>query len=314
MNGAAAIDRARGVRWLVLVASIIVVGLVRPSLAARYQRLRTTSDVYPFGSPDQVVVESLGYRAALADAIFAHVLVSYALHFQEGRRFEFVGDYLDTMTTLDPTFRDPYRFADTLLVLSPEKPRLEDYQRAREILLRGLKNRPYDTELWLTAGQYLSYLAPPYLNDANLARAWRLEGAKLLARACELANKNENVPYNCIAAAGLLEKAGEREAAILALKRLVAVTEDPEIQKLALGYLGKRLNERAKEIAERRIEQFRAARNADLPFVTKDALLVIGPRFDAARCAGEHGPEREGCATSWKTWRERLERASSVTE
>src|SRR5262245_10093935 len=115
---------------LVVVAACVAIASVRPSLAARYHQLRVTGDVYPFGSPEQVVVESLGYRAALADAIFAHVRVSYGLHFQEHRRFEFVGDYLDTVTTLDPTFRDPYRYADTLLVLSPEAPRPADYERA----------------------------------------------------------------------------------------------------------------------------------------------------------------------------------------
>jgi hypothetical protein len=98
---------------LVAAMACVAIALVRPGLAARYHKLRVTSDVYPFGSPEQVVVQSLGYRAALADAIFAHVRVSYGLHFQEHRRFEFVGDYLDTVTTLDPTFRDPYRYADT---------------------------------------------------------------------------------------------------------------------------------------------------------------------------------------------------------
>jgi tetratricopeptide (TPR) repeat protein len=292
---------------VLIAASIAGVALVRPGLAARFHELRVTSDVYPFGSPDQVVVESLGYRAALADAIFAHVLVSYGLHFQEHRRFEFVGDYIDTATTLDPTFRDPYSFADTLLVMSPEKPRLSDYERAKELLLRGLKNRPYDTELWLTTGEFLSYLAPPYLEDQNMKSAWRLEGGRILARACELANKNENVPYNCIQAAGLLEEAGEREAAIESMRRLIAVSDDPEIQKIALAYLAKRKDERERAMAERRRDQFRAAWKEDLPFVKRDLILVLGPRFDTARCAGTLGNGREGCATSWRAWRERVE-------
>jgi tetratricopeptide (TPR) repeat protein len=302
--------RSRAAPLVFFAAAAIAIAFIRPAIAAKYHRLRVTSDVYPFGSPEHVLVESLGYRSAMADAIFAHVLVSYGLHFQEGRRFEFVGDYLDTATTLDPTFRDPYRFADTLLVLSPERPRIADYEHARKLLLRGIQNRPYDTELWLTAGQYLSYLAPPYLVDEDQKRAWRLEGAKLLARACELASDNQNVPYNCVVAAALLEKAGEREAAMESMRRLVAVSDDPEIQRLALGYLAKRSHERDKELEERRLEQFRAARSADLPFVKKDFLLVLGPRFDAARCAGADGRSREGCATSWKAWRERLERSA----
>lgn len=302
--------RGDAVPTVVFAVAMAAVLLIRPGIAALYHKLRVTTDVYPFGSPEHVLVESLGYRSALADAIFAHVLVSNGIHFEEKRRFEFVGDYLDTATTLDPTFREPYRFADTLLVFSPEKPRVADYERARELLLRGLKNRPFDTELWLTAGQYLSYLAPPYLPDENQKRAWRLEGAKILARACELANDNKNVPYNCIVAADLLQKAGEREAAIESLRRLIDVTEDPEIQKMALGYLGALKEEKRKEMAERRLEQFRAARNADLPFVKKDLLLVLGPKVDTARCAGPRGAATEGCDTSWKAWRERLEEST----
>lgn len=300
-----------GAAVLLAMTACVVIGLIRPGLAARFHELRVTSDVYPFGSPEQVVVQSLGYRAALADAIFAHVRVSYGLHFQEHRRFEFVGDYLDTVTTLDPTFRDPYRYADTLLVFSPEAPRLADYERARELLLRGLEAHPHDTELWLTTGQYLAYLAPPYLPDQNKKREWRVEGAKILSRACELANRNENVPYNCIVAASLLQEAGEREAAIESLRRLLAVSEDPEIQKLALGYLAKRLDEREKERAELRRDQFRTAWQEDLPFVNKDLLLALGPRFDPARCAGAENTMRDGCATSWKAWREAVEQGQS---
>ena len=301
-------SQADGRAALVALAACVAIALVRPGLAARFHELRVTSDVYPFGSPEQVVVQSLGYRSALADAIFAHVLVSYGLHFQEHRRFEFVGDYLDTVTALDPSFREPYRYADTLLVLSPETPRLVDYERARVLMLRGLETNPHDAELWLTTGQYLAYLAPPNLPDENKKREWRIEGAKIMSRACELASRNENIPYNCIVAAGLLNQSGEREAAIESLQRLLAVTDDPEIQRLALGYLSKKLSDREKEQAEARRERFRTAWHADLPFVTKDLLLVVGPRFDPAECAGPGGGRREGCSTSWKAWREAAER------
>ncbi|HEX7668852.1 MAG TPA: HAT repeat-containing protein, partial [Polyangiaceae bacterium] len=146
--------------WVVAFTCALGIAFVRPTLAARFHRLRVTADVYPLAPPDQMVIASLGWRSALADAIFAHVLVSYGLHFQEKRRFEFVGEYLDTVNALDPLFRQPYRLADTLLVLAPEPPKLEHYEKAREIFLRGLAHFPYDSELWLTAGQYLAYLAP----------------------------------------------------------------------------------------------------------------------------------------------------------
>jgi hypothetical protein len=295
------------VAWAVAIVAGVAISVVRPPAAERFHLLRTTADIYPLPPPEQTVVASLGFRSALADAIFAHVLVSYGLHFQEKRRFEFVGDYLDTINALDPTFRDPYRFADTLMVMQPEPPRLEHYVKAREILLRGTANRPYDTELWLTAGQFLAYLAPPYLPTDQMRREWKLEGARILSRACELASKNENVPYHCITAAALLESAGEREAAIQSLTRLLAVTDDPEIERMAIGYLQKKLSERQSEKQARRRDAFRQAWKSDLPFISKDMLLLLGPRTDTASCAGPARAGSDACVSTWRDWAARAD-------
>jgi tetratricopeptide (TPR) repeat protein len=302
----------RLVPWAVAAAAALTIGRVRPALAERFHELRVTSDTYALPPSDQIVAASLGYRAALADLIYGHVLVSYGLHFQEKRRFEFVGEYLDAINALDPRFRDPYRFADTLLVLAPVAPRLQEYQKARAILERGLRELPYDTELWLTAGQYMSYLAPPFLEDPAMKKEWRARGAQVLARACELASNNENVPYHCITAAKMLKNAGAREAAIESLQRMIAVSDDPEIEKLALAYLEKHLGEREREIAEGRKRAFEKAWKADQPFVSKDAMLLLGPRVDTAACAGVGKAGTEGCETSWVAWAEAIDRREGV--
>ncbi len=288
--------------YAVIGAAALVVGLVRPVAAERFHRLRVKSDVYPLAPPEDMVVASLGYRSALAGALFASVLVSYGLHFQENRRFEFVGEYLDTINALDPTFREPYRFADTLLVMAPEPPRLKEYLKAREILERGMRNLPYDTELWLTAGQYLTYLAPMQLADPKLRESFRLEGAKVLARACELTDKNANVPYNCVTAGPLLERVGEREAAIESMRRLLAVTDDPHVEKLALGFLREKLGERERDLELRRKDMFRAVWKGDLPFISKDMMLILGPSVDTAACAGAAPAAKATCATTFRDW------------
>ena len=276
-----------------------------PRRRADLHRLRASPPtVYPLVAPNQMVVASLGYRSAAADAIFAHVLVSYGLHFQERRRFEFVGDYyLDAMNALDPTFlRDPYPIRRHAARPRPPKPPgLEHYVKAREVLLRGLENRPYDTELWSQTGQYLAYVARPYLPPA-MEKEWVLEGAKILAHACELASKNENVPYHCITAASLLNDAGEREAAIDSLRRLIAVSDDPDIQRLALGYLRVKLDARDADLQEHRRGIFREAWQKDLPFISKNMMLVIGPRVDTAFCAGTLQADNPACTVTWRQW------------
>jgi tetratricopeptide (TPR) repeat protein len=278
------------------------VGLVRPRLAETFHGIQVRSDVYPLPPASALVAASLGHRAALADMIFAHVRVSYGIHATEKRRMEFVGLYLDAINALDPLFSDPYVLADTLLVFGPDEPRREHYIKAREVFERGLRNRPYDTALWLTAGQFLAFLGGPHMPTPEEQSAWKLEGARMMARACDLASANERIPYHCIVAAGLLDRAGEREASINSLKRILAVSDDPEIQSLALNYLAARLSERDKERQERRRSVFRAAWKGDLPFVSKDMMLVLGPKTDLARCAGRNASDDVSCATSWQSW------------
>jgi hypothetical protein len=197
---------------VLLALSVLAIGSLRWRMAERFHRLKVQSDVYALPSADQLVVASLGYRSALADLLFVNTVISYSLHFQEKRRFEYVGHYLDAVTMLDPTFHTPYMFADTLIVMQAVPARLEDYVKARELLERGMRAFPYDAVLWVNAGQYMAYLAAPYIEDKKLKEQWKLDGARVLARACEFVSTNENIPYHCITAASLFSKAGEREA------------------------------------------------------------------------------------------------------
>jgi len=308
MSGAGRkLSRALGFGLILLSAAGI--GELRARLLPRFSAVRDKTDTYGLPSPDQVVVASLGYRSALADLLFAHVLVWHGIHFSERRRLEYAADYLDTITALDPTFREPYYFGDTLIAMQPVKPRHEDYVRARRLLEKGLRERPGDTELWLSTGQFLAYVAAPWLDDPKEAAEWRLAGARILARACELVGANENIPYNCITAAGLFNKAGEREANIEFLERVLAVSDDDEIRAQAYAYLKRALGERAQEQLKQRSDRLRQAWKADLPFVSLTTELVVGPPTDPAACAGL-GRDRAACATTWAGWRA-LERGAS---
>lgn len=277
------------------------VAYLRPPLAARFHSVKTQHDVYTLPSPEQTVALSLGYRSALADLIFAHVLVSYGLHFQEHRRFEYVGNYLDAINALDPRFQTPYRFADTLLTMEPRPARYQDYVKARQILERGMKELPYDDALWNSAGEFFAYLAPPRL-PPRVRAEWRREGARCLARACEMVSANQNIPYHCITAAALLSRAGARDAMIRFLERVLAVTDDPNIRKLALAYLKHAIGQQVQAKARRRMTSFNHAWKSDLGFVSKNMALALGPRFDPAACAGLAQARKKGCAATWRAW------------
>jgi tetratricopeptide (TPR) repeat protein len=305
--------RARGFGTRLLAFALVVFSAAgidgfRGAILARTQKLREKTDVYELPSPDQVVAMSLGYRSALADFLFANVLVWHGIHFEEKRRLEFAADYLETIALLDPTFRETYYYGDTLITMQPVKPRHEDYVRARALLEQGLKARPTDTELWLSAGQFIAYVAAPWLEDPKEKAAWKLAGARVLAHACELVGSNENIPYNCISAAGLLSRGGEREARIQFLQRVLAVSDDEAIRDKALEFLEQALGQRSQEELRARENALRTTWRADLPFVDLTTELVLGPPMDPAACAGIN-PPTVACATTWADWRAR-ERAA----
>lgn len=297
---------ARAAAWLVLAVCASAIAFLRPLLVADYQEIKRRHDVYLLPPPDVTVAMSLGYRSALADMIFAHVLVAYGQHFIEKRRFEFVADYLDTILTLDPKFREPVRLTDTLLILQPEPARLQDYRAARRLLDRGLSSFPNDSELWLIAGQFMAYLAANYVPEAEQEQ-WRFEGAKKLARSCELVGSNENIPHHCIVAARLFDEAGQAGLAKSFLERVLAVSDNPEIQDIASGYLGRVVGAAERERIEERGRRLRAQWSRDLTFVSRDAWFLLGPKFDPARCAGQASPRDQACATSFRAWGEGLE-------
>lgn len=304
------------VRIRTFCAALVLVslGLVqwsRPMLVGSFAQARDAYDVYALPNPKQVVAMSLGYRAALADLLFAHVLVSSGLHLTEKRRFEAAASYLRTINELDPKFLSPYRFADTILTVQSAKPTLDDYVSARAILERGMREFRFDMNLWLSAGQFMAYIAPPHvaaLAGQATAQEWKREGARRLARSCELVGKNEDAPYHCVTAAHLLSQAGELDALIQFVQRVIAVNDDPEVQQLALASLAKALGEdqeRKLLLRRRRYEQLRAR---GLAFLGKDRFLLIGPPFEPFGCLDPVRQADASCATSFAEYHERMDR------
>jgi hypothetical protein len=295
--------------WLalgVLCAGLGLLALERAPLAAKYREITRERDAYLLPPPDQTVVLSLGYRSALADLIFGHVLVATGLHMSEKRLFDLAGQYIETINRLDPKFRDPYRYADAILTLQTVPVPEDLYRQARDILRRGTRELPYDQALWASAGQFMAYLAPGALRDPTEREAFRQEGARLLAHACELIGSNENIPYHCLTAAALFSEAGNRAASRAFLEKLRVVSDDPEIRRIADAQLAKLDREEGKLDSRLSTDRFEQLWREDLPFVSHAGMAAIGPSFDPAACAGRrHLTLADSCAT---TFRERLAR------
>jgi hypothetical protein len=274
--------------WLCALCGFVAVSLIalqRTPLAKAHRATAAGRDVYALAPPDQVVVGSLGYRAAVADLIFAHVVVSAGLHLQEKRLFEFAAQYVETINALDPKFRDGYRYADAILTLQTVQVPREMYYQARTILERGTRELPYDQELWSAAGQFMAYLAPGQLATETEREAWRQQGARYLARACELIGKNENVPYQCFTAATLFSQGGNLAASRAFLEKMRLVVDDPELRALIDQKLTKVAGDEARQATLERSRRFERVWQEDLPFVPRTTMAALGPRFDPFACA-----------------------------
>ncbi|HET7545049.1 MAG TPA: hypothetical protein VFK05_34520 [Polyangiaceae bacterium] len=274
------------------------VNALRARLNERFSALKIKDDVFALPPPKQAVAMSLGYRSALADLIFAHVLVSTGIHIQERRPFEFVGKYIETVNELDPKFAMPYRMADGLITLQTKAVGPEAYREAKRIMERGMAELPYDQALWIAAGQFLAYLGPTAFTEQKEQDEWRLAGGRTLARACELEGNDKNMPYQCVVAAGLLTKSGQALASRQFLERMLQVNDDPEIQKLVKATLKNAVGEVELERVQAHRQAFIQAWSKDLPFVSRGAISVLGPRWETAACAGIDAD----CATSWRAW------------
>lgn len=269
----------------------------RSRLRPAFDAMGEAEDVTALPSPDQLKLFSLGYDAAVADYLFATTLVRAGRSFKGKRLFEHLDQYLNAIVSLDPYFRDVYLFADSLLTLNTVRSPPENYRQARDLLERGLERFPNDAELWLSAGQFILYLAPPWMSDKEDPREWRARGASIIQHACEL-SASEPSP-GCLSSLRRLGEAGETEAAIASIERMLVLADDPAFRSALEARLAELVSEaRARSFGERAAALARR-HMFDLPLASRAAYQILGPSFDGIRCLASSSPGPE-CATSFR--------------
>ena len=287
--------KSRGVlaALLLMVLGSLGISFVQPSLAASVHAVKQRDDVFLLPPPAQLRGATLGYRAAAADLLWAKLILEYGLHWQEKRPFPDSVRYIDGVLAVEPTFPPLYEFVDTILTYPPPPGGTdEDAHTAHAYLERGTRERPYDATVWLRFGQFTAFIAPSFLKDKQEIERWRVEGAKAIARAVELGSDSNRA----LAATTILDKAGERDAAIAQIQRAYAVTDDPTVREEMLLRLGKL---KATADAEQAITVVDRQWHAYYPFLSRGQALLLGPRAPTARCAGPGSYARRGCERDW---------------
>lgn len=275
-----------------LVTGLLAVGAVagiaasQPVLAERTLRVKETTDSYALPPTEQLDLATLGYRAAAADVIWAYVLVSQGLHFSEHRKFEWGARYFEAVNHLDPTFRDPYLFADAILTFGAIKPNADDARAARRILETGLRVRPFDAALYRNAGSFLAYLADAYISDPKERDEWTSTGALYLARAGELGEKDGQSVRESLVSANILSRAGQADAAASILERALVATDNEAAREEILPRLRKLRGEQYAEQARDEVRKFEVTWRNTLPFVSRTTLVLVGPEARPWGCVG----------------------------
>ncbi len=278
---------------LVALVSVVGIALVQPDLAAKTHEVRQRDDAFLLPPPDQLRALTFGYRAAAADLVWAKLILEYGLHWQEKRPFPDVTRYIDGLIALEPGFAPLYEFIDTILVYPPPPGGTEeDARKARYYLEEGTRARPYDPKVWLRYGQFLAFLAPSFLKDEKEIERWRVEGATALLHAVELGADAQR----SLAAASILDRAGESSATIAHLERSYAMADDPDLRNQILLRLAKLKGTMEAEQSIGVVDREWRSRYLFLP---RGVVLLIGPRRSPTACAGPVSYDLRGCAKDW---------------
>jgi hypothetical protein len=253
--------------------AVLLVASVRARLFTAHKRVKEREDVYFLPPPEQVVTMSLGWRHAAADLLWSHVMVAQGLHTFERRRFANLLLLYDAINALDPTWRTPYVYAEALVTFQGNTTPYEEIVKVREILERGVRELPFDAELWLNLGQFVSFVAPPsYLEDRpDEADRWRREGVAALQRAAELSGGDSWIAWQALGGASILEQLGDEKGALDLLRRIYVVTDDLELKE--------DLRRRMQRLGSRRDEGVdaleRELRDLDAQLASKERKLQI---------------------------------------
>lgn len=286
------ISRGEWLACVLVIVCAVGIALVQRPLAAQYKAYSRRDDILVLPPPDQLRAMSLGYRATGADLLWAKLIVEHGLHHEEKRAFPDMPTYIDGILDLDPAHPIIYDFVDVLLLYSPVQGTDADARLARQYFERGLRERPYDSQVWLRYGQFMAFLAPSFLKDQAEIDQWKQEGAYAIAHAVELGAD----PERNLAATSILSKSGEQKAAIAHLQRTYALTDNPDTRsqiKLKLQKLEATVEaEGAIAIVE---DQWRN----HFPLVSRSGTLLLGPHRDPWRCAGTDASSKKACPENW---------------
>jgi hypothetical protein len=279
---------------LIFVACAAGIGVLQPRLARTAHELKESGDVYSLPPPAVLHAATLGWDAAVVDLLWSDLLIDFGTHWAEHREFLETPRFADAILEIEPTYAPIYRYIDSMLAYRPLQGTVNDVREARAYLERGTRERPQDQDLWMEYGQFIAFIAPSFLTDHDEIARWRKEGAEAMGHAVELGGQ----PDRALTAATMLSSAGASQAAVEYLERAYEFTEAPSMTSVHEA-IGRRLAALqaigVRDAADATARAIDERWQAELPYVSRDRYLVLGPEVDAPRCAGLAGANDPAC-------------------
>ena len=224
---------------------------------------------------------ALGHDEVAADLVFIRGLVYFGSQMEQKGDYRWLDNYLDTITTLDPNWKTPYRWAGVATMYNGRPITNAAVMTSNHFLERGVRQFPNDWELPFMLG--CNYLFELQTKDPKQHEENRRIGGEWIRHAAIVGGAPPWVP---LLAATIMRQEGQDEAALRHLEEVYVSTQDEhtraEVRNLLVSLHAK--IDLVREQRER--TAFETAWQSTLPYVPADLFVAIGaprpPRMDLA--------------------------------
>ena len=266
-------------RFTTALAAACVIALLPfiGTLDLNLQRMRISNRVpikerYYLPPPRVLRAMSLGYNEFFADLLWVRTIAYFTSHLFTDRDLQHLKQHLDNILALDPYFKEIYRYGSSMLMSLGERQRNEDVFDAIDLLKRAHHHFPSDYRFPMHAGSY--YISELKSDDRAKRAAWRSQGADWVNRAAMLPGAP---PWLPALAAKIYTKEGKRELAVLHLREILSITQDPDMKKNIRGKLRELQDPKLHEIQDQTNAFASEHLASTTPFVHPDLYALIRP-------------------------------------
>lgn len=247
----------------------------RVSAMRHYMATQLYEDVYYLPPTGWLPVFSLGYKEATTDLLWLRSLVYFGTELTHQGEVKYLFNYVDGMLSLDPHFRQVYRWVGNAALYRTGTITSKDAMRAIAYLEKGVKLFPDDGELAWDLGATLAYELPPLLADPKDKEAAKARGVPYLETAARL---GAGPSWLALSNATQLRRLGQVEQAVRHLEEIYATVHDPQTRQSIRDQIARYRDEAYAEAFYHAHHEFEAQRKSNYPYLNPALFMLVGPK------------------------------------